>query len=73
MSTRLTGQTLGHKERLDLVLTWNKSTVESAHSAHPALVKLRQGHHEFEVILGYMGDFIMYFSSTTLGRIYSGV
>lgn len=55
------------------VLTWNKSTVESAHSARPALGRLRQGDYEFEVILGYMGDFIMYSSGATLGRIYSGV
>lgn len=65
--------------RLDqVVLMWNKSTVEKprvmacAHSASPALGRLRQGDHEFEVILRYIGDFIMYFYSTTPGGISSG-
>lgn len=62
-----------------MALMWNKSTVEKphvmsrAHSASPALGRLRQGDHEFEVILDYIGDFIMHFYSTTLERIYSGV
>lgn len=58
---------------------WNKSSVEKphvmahAHSASPALGRLRQGDHEFEVILGYAGDFITDLFRTTLGWIYSGV